>query len=115
MLVIANGAYGERMVTICEYLKIPHQVLRYADSEVPKAEDVLKVLSQNPKITHVGIIHSETTTGLLNPAGEIGKAIHGYNPNITYIVDAMSSFGAVHLDLYESHISYIISSSNKML
>lgn len=63
----------------------------------------------------MGIIHSETTTGLLNPAQEIGKAIYSYDPSITYIVDAMSSFGAVHLDLYESNISYLVSSSNKML
>lgn len=115
MLIIANGAYGERMVTISEYLKIPHHVLRYSDAEAANPEDVKRILSEHPNISHVACVHSETTSGQLNPVTEIGKVIHAHNPNITYIIDAMSSFGAIHVDLYESHCSYIVSSSNKML
>lgn len=115
MLIIANGAYGERMVRICEYLKIPYHVLRYSDSENINPHDVKRILSEHPNITHVSTIHSETTSGVLNPIQEIGQVIHSFNPNITYVVDAMSSFGAVPINLYDSHITYLVSSSNKNL
>jgi len=115
MLVVANGAYGERMVNICEVLKIRHMVLRYADDEPADTADIVRTLREHPTIAHVAIVHSETTTGLLNPAAEIGRAIHAHNPEITYLVDMMSSFGAIHLDPVENHIHYLISSSNKML
>lgn len=115
MLVVANGAYGERIVSICEVLKIRHMVLRYADDEPAGTEDIVRTLREHPTISHVAIVHSETTTGLLNPAAEIGRAIHAHNPEITYLVDMMSSFGAIHLDPVENHIHYLISSSNKML
>ena len=115
MLIIANGAYGERMVRICEYLKIPHHVLRYSDSENINPHDVKRILSEHPSITHVSTVHSETTSGVLNPIQEIGQVIQQFNPNITYIVDAMSSFGAVPIKLYESNITYLVSSSNKNL
>lgn len=115
MLVIANGAYGERQVKICEVLGIPHVVLRYSDSELVNPQDIKRVLTEHPQISHVSVVHSETTTGILNPCLEIGKAVHAHNPNLIYIVDGMSSFGAVHLDLHAAHVNYLISSSNKMI
>lgn len=115
MLIVANGAYGERQVKICEVLDIPHIVLRYSDAEVARAEDVCRMIQEHPTISHVSMIHSETTTGLLNPAEEIGQAVHELSPRTIFIVDGMSSFGAVHLDMYRSYTHYLISSSNKMI
>lgn len=115
MLVVANGMYGERQVRICDILGIPHKDLRYMDSEVVSPEDVRQKLIGNPSISHVSVVHSETTSGLLNPIDAIGKVVHAHNPNLTFIVDAMSSFGAQHIDMNESHIHYLVSSSNKML
>lgn len=115
ILIVANGSYGERQVRICEILGIPHKVLRYTDADVISASDVRQKLHDSPSVSHVSVVHSETTTGLLNPIDEIGKAVHAHNPHLTYIVDAMSSFGAQHIDMNESHIHYLISSSNKML
>ena len=115
MLVVANGAYGERQVKICEVLNIPHIVLRYSDAEVVRPEDVCRMLKDHPSISHVSVVHSETTTGLLNPVEEIGQAVHELSPRTIYIVDGMSSFGAVHLDMYRSYTHYLISSSNKMI
>ena len=115
MLIVANGSYGERQVKICEVLNIPHIVLRYSDAEIAKAEDICRTLEDHPTISHVSIIHSETTTGLLNPVEEIGQAVHEFNPRTIFIVDGMSSFGAIHLDMYRSYTHYLISSSNKMI
>ena len=115
MLIIANGAYGERQVKICKVLGIPHVVLRYSDAEPVNPKDVIKTLKEHPHVSHVSVVHSETTTGLLNPVSEIGKAIKDYREELIYLVDGMSSFGALHVDLYESNVDYMISSSNKML
>lgn len=115
MLIVANGSYGERQVKICEVLDIPHIVLRYSDAETARAEDICRMLQEHPTISHVSIVHSETTTGLLNPVEEIGQSIHELSPRTIFIVDGMSSFGAVHLDMYRSYTHYLISSSNKMI
>lgn len=114
MLIATNGAYGERQVSICEYANIPHIVIRFGDDEPVNAEAVRKIVQDNPQVTHVSVIHSETTAGLLNPVEEIGKAVKSVNPDVQYIVDAMSSFGAVHVDFDAAGIDYLISSSNKM-
>ena len=112
-LIVANGSYGERQVKICEVLDIPHIVLRYSDAETARAEDICRMIQEHPTISHVSVIHSETTTGLLNPVEEIGQAIHELSPRTIFIVDGMSSFGAIHLDMYRSYTHYLISSSNK--
>ena len=114
-LILSNGAYGERQCKICEYYKIPYKVLRYSDDQAVNPEDVYLALKESPKVTHVSTVHSETTTGLLNPIEEIGQAIHEHNPEIVYAVDAMSSFGGVPIDLEKSGCSYLVSSSNKLL
>ena len=70
-------------------------------------------MSANPGITHVACIHSETTTGLFNPIDEIGAVIKKYGA--VFIVDAMSSFGGVEMDMKELHIDFLVSSSNKCI
>lgn len=115
MLIAANGAYGERMVRMCEVLGIKHTVLRYADYEVVRPEDVKATLNEHPSVSHFAMVHSETTSGLLNPCAKIADAVHKVNPNISIIVDMVSSFGAIHLDMIDHNIDYIVSSSNKMI
>jgi 2-aminoethylphosphonate-pyruvate transaminase len=115
VLIVANGSYGERQVRICEILGIPHKVLRYTDADVISPSDIKQKLVENPLVSHVSVVHSETTTGLLNPIDQVGKMVNAHNPNLIYIVDAMSSFGAQLIDMSESHIHYLVSSSNKML
>ncbi|HLY25927.1 MAG TPA: 2-aminoethylphosphonate--pyruvate transaminase, partial [Aggregatilineales bacterium] len=65
----------------------------------------------DPAITAVAAVHCETTTGLFNPVIEIGAIAKRHN--CVYIIDAMSSFGAVPLDAASSQVDYLISSSNK--
>ena len=115
LLICANGAYGERMVKICQILGINHTVLRYADYEIVQTADVKQALRENPGVSHFAMVHSETTSGLLNPCADIADAVHQVNPSISVVVDMMSSFGAVHLDMIDHNIDYLVSSSNKML
>jgi 2-aminoethylphosphonate-pyruvate transaminase len=115
MLVACNGAYGERIVTMCEYAGIPHVIIRKEEAQIIDPEDIRQALIDSPDISHVACIHSETTVGLLNPIEFIGRAIRSVNSEVTYIVDAMSSFGAVPIDIGKSGIDYLISSANKNL
>jgi 2-aminoethylphosphonate-pyruvate transaminase len=68
-------------------------------------------LKSDPSITHVAVIHCETTTGIINPIEEYGRIVKAHN--CIYIVDAMSSFGAYPIDLKTCGIDFLISSSNK--
>jgi 2-aminoethylphosphonate-pyruvate transaminase len=111
--VLVNGAYGERMVVLLEHLKIPHVVLRSAENERPDLMLLDQILSDDPTITHVAAVHCETTTGILNPVDEIGRIVKRHCS--LFVVDAMSSFGAISLDVESSGIDFLISSANKCL
>ena len=113
LLVLVNGAYGRRMVHIAEVHHIPVTPLVCEENASPDPEVLESTLDGDPSITHVAVVHCETTTGIINPIetyDEIVKA-HG----CTYIVDAMSSFGAYPVDLKANHIDYLVSSSNKCI
>jgi 2-aminoethylphosphonate-pyruvate transaminase len=74
ILILANGAYGERMALIAERLRIAHTVLRSAETAWPDANQVRETLRAEPSITHVALVHCETTTGILNPLKEIAES-----------------------------------------
>ncbi|HJT80727.1 MAG TPA: 2-aminoethylphosphonate--pyruvate transaminase [Chthoniobacterales bacterium] len=113
LLILANGAYGERMLQIAERWKIPATIRRWPENESPDIETVRGLLEQNPRPTHVAIVHLETTTGILNPIDSIGRLVH--QNGCGFIVDAMSSFGGVAIDLGNLGADYLISSPNKCL
>jgi 2-aminoethylphosphonate-pyruvate transaminase len=111
--VLANGAYGERMVQMVIRAEIDHAVLRVPeDAQVdPGALDAL--LRRDAKVTHVAAVHCETTTGILNPIAEIGAVARKHGK--LFIVDAMSSFGGIRIDFSACGIDVLISSPNKCL
>lgn len=111
--VIINGAYGRRIKTICEKLGIATTELYFAEDEIPDIQLIESVLVTQLDITHVSIIHCETTSGIINPIAEIGKLVRSYDKE--YIVDAMSSFGAYEIDFEDACIDYLVSSSNKCI
>ncbi|MBI4571622.1 MAG: 2-aminoethylphosphonate--pyruvate transaminase [Chloroflexi bacterium] len=113
LLIVANGAYGERAVLIAKTAGIPHAVLRYPEDTPAEAAGVRAQLGRDAAITHVLAVHCETTTGLLNPIEEIGRAVR--EQGRSYIVDAMSSFGAIPIDFAACGIDYLVSSANKCI
>ncbi len=137
VLIIENGAYGQRMVKICRILNIPHDVVSFNETERVKTDIIADKLKSNT-YTHVAIIHCETSSGILNPIEEIGQLVydHGTNKGLlslnnlfnsrekkrfsslgstVYIVDSMSGFGAIPVSLRNGRITYIISSANKCI
>ena len=113
LLVLANGAYGERMHRIAERLGIAVRIHRWPEDSSPDAETVMKLLEEETALTHVALVHLETTTGILNPINEIARIAS--DAGCRFIVDAMSSFGGVPLDLAQLKTDYLISSANKCL
>ncbi len=110
-LVIENGAYGARIVKILDRLKINKIVLKYPENIIPDLEEITRTLNDNPAITHVAIIHNETTTGIVNPVGRVGEIVR--DAGRIYFVDAMSAFGAIPVDLVKCSIDYLACCANK--
>lgn len=104
LLVIANGAYGKRMKDICNYLNIEFVDCTFKDIEAVDLNVVENLLKENKDITHISMVHCETTTGRLNPIQEVGKLAKEYNK--IYIVDAMSSFGGIEIDVEDFNIDF---------
>ena len=113
LAILVNGAYGERIVKMAKINHINHLVLRFEEDEIVTPEATEKLLEENPSITHVACIHSETTTGLFNPIETIGAVCKAHNK--VFIVDAMSSFGGVEMNMQQMHIDFLVSSSNKCI
>lgn len=113
ILVINNGAYGERMVKIAKAYNIDHVELKYEWNKIPKLSEIEDILENDSEIDCVSMVHHETTSGLLNPLKETGKLTKKYNK--TFIVDAISSFAGVPLNIKESNIDFMISTSNKCI
>lgn len=113
VVVLANGAYGERMAQMLKHARITHRVLRTAEDVPSDAAALEKCLAEDSSVTHVAVVHCETTTGLLNPIEAIGRVVQRFGKK--YIVDAMSSFGGMPMDFEACAIDFLISSSSKCL
>lgn len=113
VLIVDNGAYGRRMVLMAERLKIAHVVIEHSEVEPANLERIDRALRADGAITHLAMVHCETTTGLLNPAREAGAlaARHGK----TFILDAMSSFGGIPFTMPEVGAQFLVSSANKCI
>ncbi|NMX38980.1 2-aminoethylphosphonate--pyruvate transaminase [Pseudomonas veronii] len=113
VLVLINGAYGKRLAKICEVLGRDFSTFETAEDEPCSAADVDRLLQADPAITHVALIHCETSTGLLNPLPQIAQAVKEHGKRL--IVDAMSSFGALPIDAREVPFDALIAASGKCL
>ena len=113
LLIAANGAYGERMAQIAEHAGVSYILYREEYHKVPSAKKIGQILKEHPDITHVAMVHSETTSGILNDIASVAKTVKAAGR--TFIVDAMSSFGGVDIPVGELGIDFLISSANKCI
>lgn len=113
LLIAANGAYGNRMEEIAKLNKIPYVIYKEDYDKIPSAEKIKKILKDDPKITHVSMVHSETTSGILNDIEAVAKVVK--EAGKVFIVDAMSSFAGVDIDVEDLGIDFLISSANKCI
>ncbi len=113
LLVLANGAYGRRIAQIAKRASIPLLIHDNGETDPPDLERLEKTLTTETDITHVAVVHCETTTGMLNPVEEIGRIVRSHGKR--YIVDAMSSFGGIPMDMHRIGADFVISSANKCI
>ncbi|MDO5417252.1 MAG: 2-aminoethylphosphonate--pyruvate transaminase [Lachnospiraceae bacterium] len=113
LLIAANGAYGLRMADIAKHAGLHYKLYNEDYDQVPSAEKIAELLKENPEITHVSMVHSETTSGILNDIAAVAEVVK--KAGRIFIVDAMSSFGGVDIPVAELGIDFIISSANKCI
>ncbi len=113
LLILENGAYGARISEIAKRLNIDTCAIKNDETLTIDLEALEEMLSKDKAITHVAVVHVETTTGMLNPIDKIGKIVNKYNK--TYIVDSMSGFAGIHFDIEQIDIDFMISSANKCI
>ncbi|MDR1881124.1 MAG: 2-aminoethylphosphonate--pyruvate transaminase [Tannerellaceae bacterium] len=113
LLVLANGAYGDRIATIARTLRIDTVVQRAKDVEIPDLTLFEQALSRDRSITHVAAVHVETTTGILNPIVAIAEIAKRHDRRL--LIDSMSGFGGIGMDISGMDIDYVVSSANKCI
>lgn len=113
VLVLVNGAYGKRMAKLTQMMGRRASVFETADEVPTTAADVDRLLTADPSITHVGLIHCETSTGIENPLQAIAAVVARHGKSL--IVDAMSSFGALPIDARTTPFDALIAASGKCI
>ena len=112
-LVLVNGAYGKRTAETLSYLGRDFVVLDKGDYMPPRGEEVARLLADDAAISHVIVVHCETSSGILNPVQEISDAVYAAGRKL--LIDSMSAFGALPLDVKETRFEAMVSSANKCI
>ena len=112
-LILVNGAYGQRIAKICDYYQRRYTILETPENIPCSAADLDAALSADAALSHVFVIHCETTSGILNPVAEVAEVTARHGRKL--IIDAMSAFGAVPLDAREVPFDAVVASSNKCI
>ncbi len=113
ILTVANGAFGERLGEIARLHRLPHVSLSCPWGTLPDPAALEAMLIADPEIAVVAMIHHETSIGVVNPVGAVGRICRARS--VTLVVDAVSSLGAEDLDVVRDNIDVCLSSANKCL
>lgn len=113
VLVLINGAYGKRIAQTLTYLGRDHVTIDKGDYMPPRGPEVAAALNADPDITHVIVVHCETSSGILNPLKEISDVVYASGRKL--LVDSMSAFGAVPAGIADLRYEAIVSSANKCI
>lgn len=112
-LVLVNGAYGNRIAETLAYLGRDHTIIDKGDYLPPRATEVAAALEADPAISHVVVVHCETSSGILNPIKEISDTV--YQAGRKLLIDSMSAFGALPVDVDAIKYEAIVASANKCI
>lgn len=113
LLVCTNGFYGDTLVSICQATGTPHKVLRTLPTVPFNGTELRQALHADPSITHVIVVHCETSSGILNEIEDISQVC--YEQEKVLLIDAVASFGALPLDIGKLKYQALVFSSNKCL
>lgn len=110
VLVPQNGAYCKRIAKICQILGRRTTLIDYEERQPVKPADIDAALKKDASITHVALVHCETSTGVLNPLAEVADVVARHRKSL--LVDAMSSFAAVEI---KGEFDALVAASGKCL
>jgi 2-aminoethylphosphonate-pyruvate transaminase len=113
LLILINGAYGKRMAKICEYARRAAVMLEWPEDQPVDPAKVRETLAADKAITHVAVVHCETTSGILNPIVEVSKVVAEAGRKL--LIDSMSAFGALPIDAQSVTFDAVAASSNKCI
>jgi len=113
LLILINGAYGKRMAKICEYYGRSTSILEWPEDQPVDPAKVRDTLAADKAITHVAMIHCETTSGILNPIIDVSKVVAEAGRKL--LIDSMSAFGALPVDVKSVTFDAVAASSNKCI
>jgi len=113
LLILINGAYGKRMAKICEYYKRATAILEWPEDQPIDPAKVRDTLAADKAITHVAVVHCETTSGILNPIVEVSKVVAEAGRKL--LIDSMSAFGALPVEAQSVTFDAVAASSNKCI
>lgn len=113
LLIHTNGIYGDRLVEIARRIRTPHASFRTAPYTPPTPAQFEAALREDPAITHVMVVHCETSTGIVNPIDEIAEVCRRAGKGL--LIDAVASFGAMALDAKALGFDALVVSANKGL
>jgi 2-aminoethylphosphonate-pyruvate transaminase len=113
LLVLTNGIYGDRIAEIAQRHRIPTIVLRFPYHQRFILERIEETLKRNRTIRAIAMVHHETSTGMSNPIGEIGKLSKQYRKWL--LVDAISSLAGDPLDFEKENVDFCVGTAGKCL
>src|SRR5215813_3988727 len=113
VLILINGAYGKRAAKICDYAGRAHVDLEWAEDQPVDPAGTEAALKADPAISHVFVVHCETTSGVLNPIADVARVVARAGRRL--LIDSMSAFGALPLDVREIAVDAVAASSNKCI
>ncbi len=113
LLVLINGAYGKRFAKLAQMMGRRVSIFETSEDVLTTAADVERLIAADASITHVGLVHCETSTGILNPLRDIAAVVARHGKSL--IVDAMSSFGALPIDASQMPFDALIAASGKCI
>jgi 2-aminoethylphosphonate-pyruvate transaminase len=113
LLVLVNGAYGQRMVMMAAYHRRPVVALETPEDQPNDPDALDRMLAQDREISHVAVVHCETTSGILNPIERVAEVAARHGRRL--LIDAMSAFGALPLDAAQVPFEALAASANKCL
>jgi 2-aminoethylphosphonate-pyruvate transaminase len=113
LLILINGAYGKRAAKICDYMGRAHADIGWAEDQAVDPARVAAALKADDAITHVFVVHCETTSGVLNPIERVGEIVVAAGRRL--LIDSMSAFGALPLTAGTVAFDAVAASSNKCI
>lgn len=113
VLLINNGAFGDRLEELLTIHDVPSTVIRYEWGQKADESDIQARLDQDPEITAIAMVFHETSTSVTNPVMAVGALARRYNKN--FFVDGVSAVGGQDLDIIRDNIDFCTCSSNKCL